>query len=250
MYLLRAFSLCASTGRPNCIFESTEELKQREVVPDPTVVEEVLPLLCRRDLRRSPTHADTAKDVRWLAQNEHVAESFPLRSSGNDDDVSGSDPASWGIPLALASPPVIIEAIAPSDGSHWIRVDVEGLPFEILVRVPPKAKPGERVSIDLGAPPDFEVRVPSSSGKIYHDGLEFDVPEHLGPGDYFKVTPPSMTVKAPCSCVTGQPIAFRGGPGLWEDQWLCTLIPPWVVPGECFPVRLPPGPLNEKCIRI
>ena len=42
-------------------------------------------------------------------------------SSGNDDDVSGSDPASWGIPLALASPPVIIEAIAPSDGSHWIR---------------------------------------------------------------------------------------------------------------------------------
>lgn len=32
-------------------------------------------------------------------------------------------------------------AVTPAEG-----VDVEGLPFEILVRVPPKAKPGERAS--------------------------------------------------------------------------------------------------------
>ena len=54
------------------------------------------------------------------------------------------DPSALGIALAPAAPPLIIEAIVPSDGSPLICV--EGLQFEVQARVPSGAKPGQRVS--------------------------------------------------------------------------------------------------------
>jgi len=145
--------------------------------------------------------------------------------------------------------PVLFGAVVPESRSEkLIRAEVEGVPFEVVVRVPFWAKPGQIIDVNLGAHSEYEVVVPPGFGS--HDLIPYcdpmgqpvvlRVPEGLVPGERFRSVPPRcVTVKAP-AVASNKPLAFRSPFG---RTWLCVGPFPWLFPGECFCAKLPPGDL-------
>lgn len=153
------------------------------------------------------------------------------------------------VELVMTCDPVVCGVVVPSDEAI-VRAEVEGVPFEIVARIPVSAKPGQIIQLNLGAPSEYFVEVPPG----FHGGdlipywdcdggrLELKVPVGLSPGDRFQSPAPcSVTLKAPQDpkrCA--QQLAFMGTRD-WQGYWLVVGPLPGIFPGECVPVKLPPG---------
>jgi len=144
---------------------------------------------------------------------------------------------------AFALPSMTLSVVVPANSDRFITV--EGPDYEMQVPLPSGKQPGEVVEINFDAP-EYKVTVPpgfkGGERLLYRDPLgfplEFPIPVGHGPGDTFKVAPPTMLVKVPKYAQRGDVVVFQGC-GEWASCWLSARVPPSKVENEVFCVRLP-----------
>eukprot|EP00434_Breviolum_minutum_P005155 symbB.v1.2.004545.t2/scaffold245.1/size253980/2 len=73
---------------------------------------------------------------------------------------SGAETPPSKMEVVEAVEPVLFGAIVPERSEKLIRAEVEGVPFEVVARVPFGAKPGQIIDVNLGADSEYEVVVP------------------------------------------------------------------------------------------
>jgi hypothetical protein len=156
-----------------------------------------------------------------------------------------ADPAR-GVAEATSILPQILEVQLPKETKPGDLTEVKGPHGAVEVEAPADFKPGKKVRLHLGAPPEMRIQVPKS-GKpgdplqiIRVDKIKISVriPQGLKDGDYFNVAAPVLIVAVPEHLRPGDCVVFKD-PTPGKNQWLEAQCPKELLYGRYFAACVP-----------
>lgn len=148
-------------------------------------------------------------------------------------DAAPSAGPSPGIREAVCLQPQMLELRLPRDAKPGELAVAEGPHGSVEVDPPADHKPGAKVRLRLGAPPELRIHVPRD-GKpgdrlqvVRADRVKIAarIPQGMKGGDFFKVAVPAVVVAVPEGAQSGELVAFRApapgakGTGEWMQAW-------------------------------
>jgi len=160
----------------------------------------------------------------------------------------------------LATPPGPITLDLPSEFAPEQTIILRGGPHcrEMEVQLPPWAKPGGKLQLQITPPAEFRIQVPKGKkageqmkiGRPDGEDLFVDIPAGNFPGDVFDYTCPSLMVAAPEGSSPGDFVTFRHHrslPNGHTQMGYCRAqVPEELQFGRYFVARLPPCEQQSK----
>jgi len=164
------------------------------------------------------------------------------------DAVPAAEPAP-GVREAVCLQPQTLELRLPRDARPGELAVAEGPHGPVEVETPSDHKPGTKVQLRLGAPPELRIRVPED-GKpgdrlqvIRADRVRIAarIPQGMKGGDFFKVAVPAVVVAVPEGAKTGELVTFRLPPpeGKCKGEWMQAWCPSELLYGRYFAACMP-----------
>ncbi|CAK0852361.1 unnamed protein product [Prorocentrum cordatum] len=164
------------------------------------------------------------------------------------DAAPAAEPAP-GAREAACLRPQTLELRLPREARPGELVVAEGPHGTVEVEPPADHKPGTKVRLRLGAPPELRIQVPED-GKpgdrlqvIRADRVRIAarVPEGTKGGDFFKVAVPAVVVAVPEGAKTGELVTFRVPPpeGKGKGEWMQARCPSELLYGRYFAACMP-----------
>jgi hypothetical protein len=145
----------------------------------------------------------------------------------------------------------MLELALPRDAKPGGLAVVQGPHGLVEVEPPADHKPGEKVRLRLGAPPELRIQVPKD-GKpgdrlqvVRADQVRIAarIPQGMKGGDFFKVAVPAVVVAVPEGARTGELVTFRvpapEGKGNGKGKWMQAWCPSELLYGRYFAACMP-----------